>query len=365
MAGRRLERAIKNRAHALAARLVATPHGVAIPARVQRILVTKQHNQMGDFILASPLFANLARAFPGAAIDYLASPVQAEVAGLVPEIRRVWLLEGRGIVGRGRRVLSLVRSLRQERYDLALCIVTVSYSTTSALLLSLSSARFRVAGRIAQSPRGRSLFHREIAIPEGFHETDRALAHLAALGIAPGQRTARLVATREEIETAGYLLAALGWREGDVLVGIHPGAGKAPNRWPAAHFGEIARRLLAREGVRVLLFAGPKEEPLLDAMDVPPGRRVARMTGLSLRQVAGLASRLTLYLGNDTGTLHLAAALGVPTLGLYGPTDPAIWAPVSPVGHTIRAPGHDLARLHPDTVDSLLETMLVKLYSES
>jgi ADP-heptose:LPS heptosyltransferase len=365
MAGSRLERAIKSRAHALASRLLAAPRGVAIPARVQRILVTKQHNQMGDFILASPLFANLARAFPGATIDYLASPVQAEVAGLVPEIRRVWLLEGRGIFGRGRRVVSLVRSLRQERYDLALSVVTVSYSTTSALLLALSGARFRVAGRIAASPGGRSLFHREIGIPEGFHETDRALAHLAALGLAPGVRAPRLVATREEIETGRLLLGALGWSDGDLLVGIHPGAGKAPNRWPAPYFGEAARRLLTREGIRILLFAGPKEEPLLDAMGLPAGPRIARMTGLSLRQVAGLMSRLTLYLGNDTGTLHLAAALGVPTIGLYGPTDPAVWAPVTPLGRTVRAPNEDLARLEPAAVEAQIETMLVKLYSES
>jgi len=365
VAGSRLERAIKARVHALAARALAPPRGVPIPARVQRILVTKQHNQMGDFIVASPLFANLARAFPGSAIDYLASPVQAEVAGLVPEIRRVWLLEGRGVVGRGRRLLPLVRALRRERYDLALCVVTISYSTTSAVLLALSGARFRVAGRIPTSPRGGSLFHREITTPKGLHETDRALAHLAALGIAPTTREPRLVATPEETETARCLLATLGWGEGDIVVGIDPGAGKVPNRWPAPRFGEVVRRLLAREGVRVLLLAGPREESLVDAMEVPSAPRVARMVGLSLRQLAGMMSHLTVYLGNDTGTLHLAAALGVPTLGLYGPTDPATWAPVSPLGRTLRAPGGDLARLTPEDVDIALESMLVRLYSES
>lgn len=365
MAGSSLERGIKARLHAAAARLLAPRSGIPIPSRVRRILVTKQHNQMGDFILASPILANLARAYPGASIDYLASPVQAEVAGLVPEIRRVWLLEGRGIVGRGRRLPALVRALRRERYDLAVCVVTVSYSTTSALVLALSGARFRVAGRVPASPRGASLFHREVALPEGAHETDRALAHLAVLGIAPAAREPRLVATREERETARCLLATLGWGEGEPLVGIHPGAGKAPNRWAPSRFGEVARRLLAREGTRVLLLAGPREEPLLEAMAIPAGPRVARMTGLSLRQFAGVASRLTLYLGNDTGTLHLAAALGVPTLGLYGPTDPAIWAPVTPLGRTLRAPGDDLARLSVDKVDATLEAMLVKIYSES
>lgn len=355
---------MKSGAHALAARLLGPPPGAAVPARVARILVTKQHNQMGDFILASPLIPNLARMYPRAAIDVLASPLQAEVAGLIPEVRRVWLLEGRGLAGRSFSIPRLVHALRAERYDIAISVTTVSYSTTSALLLAASGARFRVAGRIATSPRGRSLFHREVPIPDGVHETDRALAHLAALGHAPATREPRLAATREEVETARLVLAALGHAAGEVVVGIHPGAGKRPNRWPAPLFGELARRLLAKEGIRVLLFAGPGEEALLDAMEVPAGPRVARLAGYPIRQLAGIFTNLAAYVGNDTGTLHLAAALGVPTLGLYGPTDPGIWAPVSRAGRTLRAPREDLERLSPSAVERELDMMLVTHYSE-
>jgi ADP-heptose:LPS heptosyltransferase len=88
------------------------------------------------------------------------------------------------------------------------------------------------------------------------------------------------------------------------------------------------------------------------------------MTGFPLRQVAALFRHLTLYVGNDTGTLHLAAAVGAPTLGLFGPTDPAVWAPVSAAGRTLRAAGGDLSRLPADAVDKEIEVMLVRLYSE-
>lgn len=351
----RLDCALKTRAHALAARWFAPPEGTPIPSRVERILVTKQHNQMGDFILASPLVASLAAAYPDAAIDYLASPVQAEAAALVPEIQRVWRLDGRGVAGRGPRLVPLVRALRRERYDLAISIVTFSYSATSALLLALSGARFRVSGRIAKSPAGRSLFHREVVIPDGGHETDRALAHLAALGHAPTRREPRLIAAREEVEAARLALKSLGHAPGETLVGIWPGAGKLANRWPAARFGEVARRLLARRETRVLLFAGPGEEGLLHRMEVPSCPRVARMPGLTIRKTAALFSFLDLFLGNDTGPLHLAAALGIPTLGLFGPTDPAVYAPISARGRILRAPEKDLSRLSVDAVEGALQ----------
>lgn len=367
MAGvmRPLERAFKSRAHRAAALLLGPGPGAPFPTRVDRILVTKQHNQMGDFILASPVIDSLSAAFPGAAVDYLASPVQAEAAGLSPTIRRVWLLDGKGISGRGPRLPGLVGALRRQRYDLALVLVTVSYSTTSALIGVLCGARYRVAGRIGTSPGGRSLFHREVAIPDEGHETDRALAHLRALGIEPSTRRPRLEIPREEVLLARKILGASGGARGDLWVGLHPGAGKLPNRWPAAAFGELGRRLLSREGIRLLLFAGPREEHLLSAMDLPSGPRVVRWAGVSLRAFAAAIKTLSLYVGNDTGALHLAAALGVPTLGLFGPTDPSVWAPVTPVGRVLRAPGCHLDRLPPETVESAIEKMLINTYSES
>ena len=211
------------------------------PARPERILVTKQHNQLGDFILATPILESLAAAYPGAAIDYLASPVQAEAAGLSPTIRRVWLLAGKGISGRGRSLPALIRGLRRERYDLAIVLVTVSYSTTSALIAALSGARYRIAGRIAKSPPGAGLFHAEVTIPEEAHETDRVLAHLAALGIEPSTRRPRLAVSDGEVAQARRIVRASLADPGEILVGIHPGAGKLPNRWPAAAYGGSPR----------------------------------------------------------------------------------------------------------------------------
>jgi ADP-heptose:LPS heptosyltransferase len=89
------------------------------------------------------------------------------------------------------------------------------------------------------------------------------------------------------------------------------------------------------------------------------------MTRLSLRSLASFLRCLTLYVGNDTGTLHLAAGLGVPTVGLFGPTDPAIWAPLSPRGIALRGSDEKTAGLSVAQVESAVVERLAALYSES
>jgi heptosyltransferase III len=108
---------------------------------------------------------------------------------------------------------------------------------------------------------------------------------------------------------------------------LHPGSGGRKKCWPAEHFSELAARL----GGPVLLLQGPADEAACAAaMAGLPPVPVARAAGLPLSQAAALLARCRLYVGNDSGVSHLAAALGVPTVAVFGPTDPAVWAPLGP-----------------------------------
>jgi heptosyltransferase III len=121
------------------------------------------------------------------------------------------------------------------------------------------------------------------------------------------------------------------------FVAVHPGSGSTTKNWPRDRFAEAARGLAPH--ARWLLVLGPAEE----GDPGSPGALAAR--GWRLRDLAALLSRAGLFLGNDSGVTHLAAAAGAPTLALHGPTDPALWAPVGPVVGTCRAPGEALADL--------------------
>jgi ADP-heptose:LPS heptosyltransferase len=109
---------------------------------------------------------------------------------------------------------------------------------------------------------------------------------------------------------------------------VHPGSGGKRKCWPAQRFAELAARLRAP----VLLLEGPADADACRefaealASSVP----AARVTGVSLSRLAALLSESRGYMGNDSGVSHLAAALGVPTIAVFGPTDPAVWAPLGP-----------------------------------
>jgi len=107
----------------------------------------------------------------------------------------------------------------------------------------------------------------------------------------------------------------------DDFVILNPGAGWGAKRWPAERYGEVARRL-ADEGVRSILNHGPGEEELVRAATAASGG-AARAMSCTITELIALTRRARLFIGGDTGPLHLAAALRVPVVAIYGPTDPA------------------------------------------
>jgi ADP-heptose:LPS heptosyltransferase len=187
--------------------------------------------------------------------------------------------------------------------------------------------------------RARRLVARDPAPPVGGPHASLWLAGaLAPLGIdAPPDPPALLFTEAERLEAdaattevpAGFLA-------------VHPGSGARAKNWPVDRFAEAARRLSPARPW--LLILGPAENDVVP----PPGAVLGR--GLPLRRLGAVLARAGLFLGNDSGVAHLAAACGTRTLVLFGPTDPAQWAPVGTAVRTVRAPGDRLADLGVDEV---------------
>ncbi|HEY6548414.1 MAG TPA: glycosyltransferase family 9 protein [Vicinamibacteria bacterium] len=117
------------------------------------------------------------------------------------------------------------------------------------------------------------------------------------------------------------------------FLALHPGSGSARKNWPAERFVTLAGRL-ARDRP-CLVIEGPADE----GVTLPfHASRAVFARGLPLRALGGLLARAGLYVGNDSGVTHLAAAFGAPTLALFGPTDPQIWSPLGPRVRVVRAP---------------------------
>jgi ADP-heptose:LPS heptosyltransferase len=173
--------------------------------------------------------------------------------------------------------------------------------------------------------------------PDGVHAADAYAAALGAWAVAPLAAVPTFRPRPSAHEEAAPLLARL---PAD-FVAIHPGSGSSRKNWPAASFAPLAEALSG--GLPWLLVEGPA--------DAQPVARLARVAGavrsgpLSLSALAALLARAGVYVGNDSGVTHLAAAVGAMTVALFGPTEPAQWRPVGPNVRVVAAPGGALDRL--------------------
>jgi heptosyltransferase-3 len=207
--------------------------------------------------------------------------------------------------------------------------VVVAFTRSEPVVEALRSRTRRVLAHDPSPPKG------------GPHASFWLASGLSPLSLFAGPDPPPPLAFSED-ERRGAQALGRGLPEG--FLAVHPGSGSPAKDWPADRFAEAAQRLAC--GRPWLLVLGPAEAQASDW----PGAVVAREW--PLRPLAVVLARAGLFVGNDSGVAHLAAASGAPTLTLFGPTNPALWAPVGSVVTTLRAPGGDLSAL---TVDAVVE----------
>ncbi|MBN2337946.1 MAG: glycosyltransferase family 9 protein [Acidobacteria bacterium] len=157
------------------------------------------------------------------------------------------------------------------------------------------------------------------------------------------------------LEEGGRWLREQGWEGQGALGMLHPGAGSPGKRWPPGNFIGLARRLACRNDLGLILMEGPAEEGLaLGVAASLPAAACLPCVGLPLGPLAGVLGRCRFFVGNDSGVTHLAAALGVPTVALFGPTAPEQWAPL---GESVTVLREGSGRLEDITVDAVLEAI--------
>ena len=322
---------------------------------LERVLVIRQQNQLGDLLLATPIFRALRAAAPEARLDLVTSPANHAAALGNRRVDEVLCYDKTRFLKRPLEGKRFADRLRDARYDLAIVSSTVSFSMTSAWLATLSGARRR-AGRADPEGRGQDvaerLYHWTLPPPAlRRHQSGVNLDLVEPFGASADDWRPELHLSAAEVDAGREALdAALGAPDASgtarsLRILVHPGAGKLPNRWPADRFGAVAAALEGA-GHRVVAAAGLAEQGLLAEIDRGAGgRRIARLPALPVRAFAGAAQHADLLLVNDTGVLHVGAAVGARVLALFGPTDPGQWCPASPRVRWLRAPGGDLAAL--------------------
>ena len=266
---------------------------------------------LGDVLLLRPAVAALKKAgarvwlmAPAHSGIALAGPGASEVDGILPWDRA----DVARMLG---DPAGLSPALREElgTFDLA-----IAYTRDPDLARSLKGA---VAEVVAWDP---------TPPPGGVHAARWFAEPLARLGLAVDLDPPPCLPSAEEREGAAALAARLPKQ----FVAVHPGSGSRSKNWPVASFAALVDGLAAPRPW--LLLEGPADEEAAAALGRRPGAVVARE--LPARRLGALVSRSGLFVGNDSGLSHLAAAFGAPVVALFGPTDPALWRPL---GARVRA----------------------------
>jgi heptosyltransferase-2/heptosyltransferase-3 len=299
------------------------------PADIQRIVFI-QPCCIGDVVLATAALAGLRRAYPSAHVTWAVGRWSREAIAHHPQIDAL-LDTGDGTlpVDSPADVLRFARRLREGRFDLAVSLVR-SPKMSAAVLLSGIPAR---AG-LDSGGRGFGYTIRARVDPdEPRHEADIYLDVLRALGIDVDGLRARIPVRAADRDRVGALLRANGVSSAALVVnpagGRNPGMTFDAKRYPPDQMAALAGRIAQAHGLPVVLVGGPNDAPLLDAVSERlPSRPAARFDGaLTLSEIGALAAESALYLGNDTGLTHVAAASGARTVMILGPTDPRRYAP--------------------------------------
>lgn len=267
---------------------------------------------LGDIVHALPAVAALRRAWPGARIDWLVDRRHRAILDLARGIdSRLTIDPG----GRWRDLPAAVRHLRAQRYDAALDLQGL---LKSAVLARLSGApRVIGFGRAAVRESLAASFYTEaVEVPRSGHVIRKNLALLAALGLHDD----RIEVPLDDVPAPAWWMEQ--WASSPVAL-LNPGAGWPNKRWPAERFGAIAAWLRDRHGLQSAVLWGPSEEALAAGVVAASTGAARQLPRTSIADLVAIARRARLMVAGDTGPLHVAAAVGLPIVGLYGPTSPA------------------------------------------
>ncbi|HUL91791.1 MAG TPA: lipopolysaccharide heptosyltransferase II [Burkholderiales bacterium] len=289
-------------------------------------------NWIGDALLAQPLFARLRRKYPGASVDALAPPWTAPVLRRMPEIAEVIDAPfGHGELKLGTR-WNLARSLRARAYDEAIVLPNTLKSALIPLFAGIP-VRTGFTGELRHGLLNR--VHR--LDPKALPLMAERYAQLAENPGESPERPLAEVGLRVDQENLAEALARLGLSRAKPVVAFCPGAEYGPaKRWPAPYFAELAAKLAA-QGRAVWLFGSGKDADI--------GEEIARLSNGAAVDLCGktdLASAIDLLslaeivVSNDSGLMHVAAAVGRPVVALYGSSSPEHTPPLSRRSRVVR-----------------------------
>ncbi|MGR3292469.1 MAG: glycosyltransferase family 9 protein [Candidatus Scalindua sp.] len=295
---------------------------------IKSILVVRL-DRIGDMVMTTPIFRALKEKWPDVQVTVLTNPINKNIIINNPFIDYILVYDRENMhKGFNSRII-FFRSIREREFDLVIDPY-LDYELKTSFITRFVGNRFRLGFEFA----GREIFYNIRydanvfpASTEKKHMIDYNLDLVTCLGVETKQRQPEIFLGSDEKEKAYNLLEKAGVNPENRIIGIHPGGHYESQRWPIKKFAAISDCLITNYGIKVILFAGREEKPLMSEFKDYAVETPIILNDLSLREFMSTLSHCSLFLCNNSGPLHIATALNIPTVSTMGPTIPYHWWP--------------------------------------
>ena len=343
------------------------------PEEVKNILIVRQHNQLGDMLCSVPLFAAVRKRFPKAHITLVASPINYEIlfSDINPYIDKVITYRKAPF----KNLIEFYKELRDHNYQIGIVPSTVSISRTSHFINYFSGAKVRVGVK--------SIDHKLNSVEyllnvksefdwdsRKLHQTERNLDVGRQIGCDLTEKEKKNVMihlSKEETDFADSFIEGNFQDKNKLIVSMHPGAGKVPNRWNKENFIELTKKLYDKYNCYFLITSGMIDKEITDEVKeklMKLNINCVLLENTPVRKVGAVIKRTDLYITNDTGTLHVAGGVDANIISLFGPTHGYEWAPAGDNKICIQSPTDNINDITVDEVfkasAGILDQILLK-----
>lgn len=306
----------------------------------ERFLIVRQHNQLGDLLSGVSMFRAIKETYPESHITLIVSPFN--YPGLVKNkfVDRLFVFNKKKIFNP--IYLSKFIKLLREQYDVVIVPVLVSISFTSNLIARLSKSRVRIGAAYLNGLKNESVFFfdRRINLDWRQHPdsnvSERSLDIVRPFGINTTNYRSEISFDENDLKVVDKFLGKLDLKEDDYLIGLHVGAGKIPNRWSALKYATLIKKLNENYSCKFYLTGSSADKELIRFVEVNVPFNISFFMNRKIPEVAALISRSDLFIGNDTGIMHVAGTTSTPQISIFGPTNPFNWAPIGVNKYFIR-----------------------------
>jgi heptosyltransferase-2 len=298
---------------------------------VNSFLVIRQHNQLGDQLASVSFFRAIKEKYPDSRLTVIVSP-ENEAAIMKNKFIDKYFVFNKKKLYFMSYFIQLAKVLR-EGYDVVVVPVTVSISFTSNLLASLSKSKIKIGIKELNGKKNdfNFFFNYRITMDWRKHPdanvADFCLEMIRPFGINTSNFQSEINFDDADKMVADDFVQSLNKLGDELLIGLHVGAGKPPNRWSLDKFVELISLLDKKYKAKFYITGSSADKPELDYLLNRVTTPIGQFINKQIPEVAALVAESDLFITNDTGIMHVAGTTTTPQISLFGPTNPFNWAP--------------------------------------